>query len=384
MRFIHTADWHLGRLFHGFHLTEDQAHFLEQLVRVMRDARPDALIVAGDIYDRAVPPPEAVRLLNEFLREAALDVGVPVIMIAGNHDSADRLAFGSSLFSQRGVHLFGPPSHPCGEVILHDGFGPVHVYCLPYADPPQMRECFGETSLSTHDEAMRASVERVRSRHPSGRRSILVGHAYVAGGEGCESERPLAIGGADQVNVDAFAGIDYVALGHLHRPQGLAGGRVRYSGSPLKYSFSEVDHRKCIHLVEMDGEGNCTVEDVPVSPRHDVRRVRGTLAGLLSNPERVGTPTDYLMIELEDDGPVLDAAGRLRERFPNVMHIVPKEREQSATRAAGRIDLRRSTDAELFSRFFIDVTGVELTPPQRQRFVTIADALNVEEREVEA
>jgi DNA repair protein SbcD/Mre11 len=384
MRFIHTADWHLGRLFHGLHLTDDQAHFLDQLVSLMRDTKPDALIVAGDIYDRAVPPPEAVRVLDEFLREVALDLDVPIVMIAGNHDSADRLAFGSELLRHRGVHLFGPPSDPCGRVSFGDDHGEVDVYCLPYADPPRVRECLRDDTLLTHDDAMRASVERIRAARPEGRRSILVGHAFVGGGEGSDSERPLAIGGAELVSVDSLEGFDYVALGHLHRAQQMGGGRVRYSGSPLKYSFSEADHRKCVHVVEMDAAGRCVVEDVPLTARRDVRRVSGRFEDLLSDPARFGPREDYLMIELEDEGTVIDAVGRLREHYPHLLHIAPKDRQQAVGSAVPRGDHRRTSDDEVFSRFFLDVTGVEITAPQRQRFVDAVDRMAAEEREVNA
>jgi DNA repair protein SbcD/Mre11 len=385
MRFVHTADWHLGRLFHGQHLTDDQHHVLQQLLQVMRERRPELLIVAGDVYDRAVPPPEAVRLLSEFLREVSLDLRIPVVMVAGNHDSAERLSFGAELFRHQGVHVFGHPSDPCGSLTLSDGHGYVHVYGVPYSEPAQVRQALGDSALTTHQDAMRACVERIRATHPRGQRSVLVGHAFVVGGEGCDSERPLSVGGADQIEARLFEDFDYVALGHLHRPQKLGGGRVRYSGSLLKYSFSEADHRKCVHVVEMDGAGNCTVEDVPLTPRRDVRRVSGRFDELLARPERAGDPNDYLMIELEDEGAILDAAGRLRERFPNVLHIVPKTRQFGSAPAGGpRLDHRRTEDGALFSRFVVDVTGSEITPPQQERFVRVLKLVRDEEREVEA
>lgn len=382
VRFIHTADWHLGRLFHARHLTEDQAHVLEQLIGVIRDVRPDALIVAGDIYDRAVPPPDAVRLLGHFLREVALGLRVPVIMIAGNHDSPDRLGFGAELLRLQNVHIFGLPTDPCGRVTLDDGHGPVHVYCLPYAEPPLVRACLGEADLTSHEHAVRASVGRIRAAHHPGQRSILVGHAFVVGGEESrDSERPLSIGGADQVDAGCFEGFDYVALGHLHRPQRLADGRIRYSGSLLKYSFSEADHRKGVHLVEMNGAGRCHVEDIPLTPQRDVRRVRGRFEDLVSNPGAYGSAQDYLLVELEDEGLILDAMGRLRERFPNVMHIERLNLGTSGPTNGARPNHRGARTEDLFSRFFLDMTGVEITRPQKEAFTTVLEQMEREGRE---
>ena len=371
MRFIHTADWHLGRLFHGLHLTGDQEHVLEQLVALVRDTRPDALVVAGDVYDRAVPPPDAVNLLDHVLSEVVLGVGVPVVMIAGNHDSAERLGFASRILTDRGVHLFGTPTHPCGRVVLRDEHGPVHFYALPYADPAVMRATLGEADVSTHQDAMDACLRRVRETHPAGERAVLVGHAFVAGGEESESERTLSIGGADRVDAASLAGFDYVALGHLHRPQALAGGRVRYSGSLLKYSFSEAPHVKGVHVVEIGADGNCKVEDVPLTPRHDVRRLRGRFEDLLGPAQ--GNADDYLMVELEDEGPVLDAAPRLREVYPNLLHVDRLVLSRGAEGSHARPDHRALGDQELFARFFLDVTDVEITPPQRNAFVGVLE-----------
>lgn len=374
MRFIHTADWHLGRLLHGLHLTEDQSHVLDQLLALVRDTKPDALIVAGDIYDRAVPPPDAVGLLDHVLSEVVLGAGVPVVLIAGNHDSPERLGFASRILTDRGLHVFGAPAHPCGRVAFRDAHGPVHVYGLPYADPPAVRECLGEAGLATHQDAADALVRRVRAAHPAGERSVLVGHAFVAGGEGSESERQLSVGGADHVDAATFAGFDYVALGHLHRPQAMAGGRVRYSGSLLKYSFSEAAHTKGVHVVEMGADGVCRVEDVPLAPRRDLRRLRGCFDDLLGAPR--GNPDDYLLIELEDEGPVLDAVSRLRDVYPNLLHLDRLALTRGADAPRARPDHRTLGDQELFARFFLDVTEVEITRPQRDAFTGVLERIH--------
>ena len=271
MRFLHTADWHLGRSFHNVSLIEDQAHVLRQLVDLAKDAEVDAVIVAGDVYDRAVPPPDAVSLLSDVLGELALGLGIPVIMIAGNHDSAERLNFGAQLLARSRCHIFGRLGAQPDHVVLEDAHGPVHVLGLPYAEPSVVRERTG-ADLHTHDAAMAHLAAAAAANVPEAERSILVAHCFVAGGSESESERPLSVGGAGNVSAAAFEPFAYTALGHLHRPQA-AGPNARYSGSLLKYSFSEVDHEKSVSLVELDAAGAATVEEVSLTPRRDMRLI---------------------------------------------------------------------------------------------------------------
>src|SRR3954464_6712037 len=254
MRFLHTADWHLGRLFHGVHLTDDQRHVLNQVVEIARDSRPDVVLVAGDIYDRAVPPPEAVELLDEILSRLVIELKLPVVLIAGNHDSPGRLHFGSRLLAERRLYVTGHLPARCEALVLEDAHGPVSFYAIPYAEPSTVRQCLECPEVTDHNAAMAAILARVRENCPVSPRSVIVAHAFVAGGQECESERPLSVGGAGTVDVSCFAGFDYVALGHLHRPQKIhcPGGLVQYSGSLLKYSFDEADHSKSVTLVEMD------------------------------------------------------------------------------------------------------------------------------------
>src|SRR4051812_41040972 len=202
MRFLHTADWHLGRLFHGVHLTDDQRHVLEQVVEIARDGQPDVVLVAGDVYDRAVPPPEAVELLDEVLSRLVLDLKLPVVLIAGNHDSPGRLHFGSRLLAGRRLYVTGTMAATCEPMVLADGDGAVHVYAIPYAEPATVRQCLECHSVIDHDSAMRATLDRVRAGCPVGARGVIVAHAFVAGGRECESERPLSVGGAGTVGLD--------------------------------------------------------------------------------------------------------------------------------------------------------------------------------------
>ena len=383
MRFIHTADWHLGRLFHGLHLTDDQAFVLEQLIDLVRDSKPDAVVIAGDIYDRAVPPPEAVDLLDHVFSRLVIDLQVPVILIAGNHDSPGRLNFASRLLAGRKLYVAGNLSDPCNPLILQDSHGPVHFYSVPFAEPAMVRACLKCDEIVDQQTAMEAILNRIRAVHVTGERRILIAHAFVAGGDGCESERPLSIGGAGTIDAACFNGFDYVALGHLHRPQSLvAGGEektLHYSGSLLKYSFDECDQHKHIYIVDMDATGHCTREAVWLKPRRDVRRISGKMIDLLKGPQDGLSNTDYLEVMLTDDGPVLDAMGLLRDVYPNVLHL---RRPDNATGvAADRPNVRTTSDADLFKSFFKLVTGNELTSDQETAFVATVDAMQKAERD---
>ncbi len=383
MKILHTADWHLGRIFHNVHLTDDQAHVLDQFVALARDVRPDLVIVAGDVYDRAVPPQEAVALLDDVLSRL-VEVADAVLVIAGNHDSPQRLGFGSRLLARGGLHVRGAFAPDATPLMLEDAHGPVAVHAVPFLDPVRMRSLLPDAGISDQASAMRAACALARRASPDGTRSVLVAHATVLGGEASESERPLSIGGTEAVPPETFAGFDYVALGHLHRPQRAGGGNVRYSGSLLKYSFSEAAHAKSVTFVEMDAEGRCRIETPRLAPRHDVRTVSGRLAGLLEQARREPS-SDYLQVVLEDEGPVFDAMPRLREHWPNVLEIRrPALVAASGTDPAGpavSASARHAGRETLFAEFFERVTGEEMTPPQRAALLEVLQELRRTERE---
>ncbi len=240
MRFLHTADWHLGRLFHGASLLADQVPLLDQVVRVAREGAVDALILAGDIFDRAVPAADAVALFDDFLCRMALDLRVPVIAIAGNHDSAERLSYGARLMKSGGIHMRGRLDVGDEPVLLQDEHGAIRFHLLPYADPPVVRNVLARDDLPDHASALGARLSPLRCEKAAGVRSVVIAHAFVLGGEESESERPLSVGGSGAVPCELFQGFDYVALGHLHRPQRAGADHIRYAGSLAKYSFSEI------------------------------------------------------------------------------------------------------------------------------------------------
>ncbi len=381
MRFIHTADWHLGRIFFQVHLTEDQAYVLDQLVELTKETRCDAVVIAGDVYDRAVPPPDAIRLLDEVLCRLVLDLGVSVILIAGNHDSPERLGFGSRLMAEKGLHLFGTPAHDQPRVTLHDAAGPVHFYPLPFAEPATVGPMLELGAGRDHGSVMCALTDRIRGIHPQGERSVVVAHAFVVGGSATDSERPLSVGGSDRVDRACFGGFDYVALGHLHSPQNAGSGSIAYSGSLLKLSFSEAGQAKSVNVVDMDARGNCRVERVTLNARRDVRKVRGLLHELLESPVSAETRDDYVMVTLLDTHAILDPMGKLRPVFPNVLHVEIARLSEAGLRDRSQPDLRKLNDLDLFTSFFQEATGEPLSTEQAAAYESVVQELRRRERE---
>jgi len=390
MRFLHTADWHLGRLFHQVHLTEDQAFVLHQVIDIARDARVDAVVVAGDIYDRAVPPPEAVKLLDDTLSELLLGLKVPTILAAGNHDSPERLSFGARVLSHQGLHLFGLPSPDLAPVVLGDDHGPVAFYVAPYLEPALIRERLANTEVVYHESGMRALVASMVGAHPRHGRSVFVGHAFVSGGLGSDSERPLSVGGAGAVDASNFDGFQYVALGHLHRPQHIGGVHLRYSGALLEYSFDEVGQRRSVTIVDIDAAGVSRTEEIPLVARRELRRIEGTLEQLLrpeaheAHPLPAAAREDYIVARLLDRHPVLDPIGRLRAIYPNILCIERAPDVVSGAEGQPAGDRRQLDYGQLFANFFNEVTCDAPTPEEEAVFGSTADSVAGRDREVRA
>lgn len=381
MRILHTADWHLGRIFYGIHLTDEQAVVLAQFVQLVKDAKADVVVIAGDIYDRAVPPTEAVQLLDEVLSQILMDCRVPVIMIAGNHDSPERLAFGSRLLARQGLYVCGMPDTDLRPVILEDLAGPVYFLPLPYAEPALVRERMQDASLTDHHDAMLCMIERVRSQVPANARTVGIAHAFVAGGLGSESERPLSVGGSGQVAPGIFNAFHYTALGHLHNAQTAGHQRIHYAGSLLKYSFDEAAHKKGINIIDMDAAGGVTIERVALSPKKDVRCIQGVLADILHSGTGDQHKEDYLMVTLEDREPILDVMGKLRAVFPHVLHIERPYLSSTGELRKPDRDYRHQSEAQLFSAFFHQVTGEDMSAGQEAHFTGLLDELFRQRRE---
>jgi len=386
MKLIHTADWHLGRLFHGRSLTDDQSTFLDAFVGLVGDERPGAVLISGDIYDRAVPPKEAVELLDRVLSRIVLELEVPVVAVAGNHDSPERLGFGAGMLRERGLVIAGQLTASPQPLLLEDEHGQLAVHALPFAPPAEARYRYGDDTIHDHAAALEAGVARARAATPPGARSVLVAHAFVSGAATSESERPLSLGGAGDVPASVFSGFDYVALGHIHRPQRAGDERVRYAGSLLKYSFSEHDQRKSVTIVDVgapgpDGRATLDVRQAELAPPHDVRLIEGTLAELLERGRTDPGRDDYILARLTDRGALLDPLSRLREVYPWTMKVERPEAEREAAARVSRPDPRRTNEAELFAEFFSYVTGDEPSEAERTAFAEIVDKLRHTEPE---
>jgi exonuclease SbcD len=380
LRLLHTSDWHLGRTLHDASLLEDQAWVLQRLVAAVKDARPDVLVVAGDVYDRAVPAADAVALLDEVLTEVAA-LGVPVVAVAGNHDSPERLSFGARLLAAGGVHLRGDLA-AAGAPVAVAGKG--LVYALPFVDPDVVRGLTGDEAVRGHPAATERALAPARA-HAAGAAArglptVLVAHAFVQGAaETPDSERPLSVGTAGSVPAAALAGFDYVALGHLHAPQEVAPG-VRYSGSLLKYSFSEAGHRKAALLVEVD-RGAARVEAVPLGQRRDVVRLSGTLQQLLADPAHERHRGDLVEATLDDSGYVLDARGKLQQRFPFVLNVVRRALQPGGAGSySARVAGAGGDDRALFEAFLETVAGQKPTAAEAACFAGALDAVERKER----
>jgi exonuclease SbcD len=355
VRFLHTADWHLGRIFHQTHLTEEQGHVLNQIVEIARAEKVDAVLVAGDLYDRAVPPPEAVALLDKTWQRLVLELGVPVIAMPGNHDSATRIGYGAALLSRAGLHLVADFEAATRPIAV----GNVDVFALPFTEPNEVRAWSGNVEVRDHSSAMQACIERMRPHFRLGRPRVLVAHAFVAGErKESESERPLSVGGAGTVSADLFTDFDYVALGHLHAPQ-VVSGRCIYSGSPLKYSFSEAADVKSVVIVDISDSGTVAPRLIPLRARRDVRNLEGALTDLIAAAPKDPNREDYLRITLTDDGALLNALGRLREVYPNVLQLERRFLQGTSMTSIGEASARRreSTEADLFAGFIREVVG---------------------------
>ncbi|WEG11790.1 exonuclease SbcCD subunit D [Pullulanibacillus sp. KACC 23026] len=383
MKFFHTADWHLGKLVHGVYMTDDQRYVLDQFVEAVEAERPDAVIIAGDLYDRAVPPTDAVELLDDRLRTLVMDLKTPVIAIAGNHDSPGRLDFATQLMASNGLYLMGQLKPSLEPVILQDQYGEVHVHQIPYAEPAVIRHLLENEEIHSHQEAMSALIEQIEERLDPKARHILVGHAFVtASGESepntSDSERPLSIGGAEHVSAELFKSFHYTALGHLHQAHYVGNPTIRYSGSPLKYSISEEHHNKGYLVVELDQDGQVTVEHRSLKPKHEMRTVEGKLDDLLKGK----MSEDYVFVRLLDETPILAPMEKIRSVYPNAMHVERILSQPIATQTVDGIQGRQTlTDQELFKAFYKEVTGEAPKEEAEALFIEVLD--DVRKKEVE-
>lgn len=378
MKFIHTADWHLGKLVHGVYMTENQREALEQFVAIVAEEQPDAVVIAGDLYDRSVPPTDAVELLDEMLFRINVELKTPIVAIAGNHDSAERLSFGSSWYQHSQFYLSGK---------LDKSFRPVQIngvnfYLIPYAEPGVVRQLFDDDSIHSHQDAMKALIGKMEETLNPNEPNVLVGHAFVLGGQTSDSERILSVGGSGCVGAELFAPFSYTALGHLHSPDAINHEKVKYSGSLLKYSFSEAKQKKSISIIEMDDKGNFSHRYRSLSPTRDMRELEGHLDQLLDpafyEKERLH---DYLKITLHDEGALIDPINKLRQVYPNVLHLerkidvidMKKKHSFNATQS------EKKSEIALFEQFYSEMTTSEFTTEKKEAMADVIEKVLKEE-----
>ncbi|MBQ7058381.1 MAG: exonuclease SbcCD subunit D [Firmicutes bacterium] len=331
MKFLHVADLHLGKVVNELPMIRDQEYILEKICRIVREKRVDAVLISGDIYDRSIPPEEAVRVLDRFLSRLSAD-GVFVLMISGNHDSDERLNYGSSLFISQKVYITSVYEGELREAVLEDGFGRVHFWMLPFVKASRVGHYHPEADTSSYDSAVRAAIG-CGVIDPK-ERNVLLSHQFVTGGSkdpetaGSENTPSEAVGTIEKVDASAFDLFDYVALGHIHRPQKIGRNEVRYAGSILKYSLSEIDHEKSAVLVTMEEKGKVETELIPLLPRREMRHIKGPFSELMK-PEFA--TDDYMYVTLTDEDIIPDAIQKIRTYYPHTMKL---DYQNSHTRAA--------------------------------------------------
>jgi len=365
MRLLHTSDWHLGRSLHGTDLLAEQEAVLARLAEVVAAESVDAVLVAGDVYDRAVPSADATAVLDRGLQRLTA-AGAAVVLTPGNHDSARRLGFGSRLFAASGVHFRTDTARLDEPVLLADEHGEVAVYGLPYLEPEVARFELGLDGGRSHEAVLRAAMDRVRADlflRP-GVRSVVLAHAFVGGAVSSDSERDICVGGVDLVPAAVFDGVDYVALGHLHRPQELS-PRMRYSGSPLAYSFGEAGHDKLAWLVDLDAAGLAEVRAVPLPAPRRLSVLTGPLAELLENPAHAAVEEHFVSARLTDPVRPVDAMRQLRTRFPHCVHMEWAGATGERDGRSYRERLRGRGDLDVTAEFVTHVRGVAATEAER-------------------
>ncbi|MCB7319719.1 exonuclease SbcCD subunit D [Lacrimispora sp. 210928-DFI.3.58] len=369
MRFIHTSDLHLGKRVNEFPMLEDQIYILKEILRIVEEEKAGAVVIAGDVYDKPVPPAEAVQVFDSFLTELA-GHQIPVFVISGNHDSQERIAFGNRLMRGRQVYMAPVYDGFVEPVELKDEYGSLFVYMLPFIKPAMVRKCWPEEEIPDFDAALRCAVGHIvkgdggqAPLDPSAR-NVIVAHQFVAGASCCDSEE-LSIGGLDSVSADIFREFDYVALGHLHGPQKIGRDTMRYSGTPLKYSFSEAGHRKSVAVVDMLEKGKVQVRLRELTPLRDLREIRGTYEELTRLDSYRGTRVDdYLRITLTDEEDILDALGKLRSIYPNIMKL---DYDNRRTREGGRLEAvkeERRSPLEMLEQLYEMQNNQPMSPEQ--------------------
>ena len=364
MRFLHLSDLHLGKRVNEFSMLEDQAYILKEILNIIDEQKVEAVLIVGDIYDKVIPSAEAVRLLDDFLtRIAAREL--PVFLISGNHDSAERVAFGSRLMSSRQIYLSPVFESDVEPITISDRYGEINIYMLPFVKPSLVKRVYSEEEIITYQDAVNAAVQHMQI--DTDKRNVLLAHQFVTGAARCDSEE-LSVGGLDDVDASIFDGFDYVALGHLHGPQKIGKETVRYSGTPLKYSFSEANQKKAAVIVDVEEKGKINIQQIPLVPKHDMREIRGTYMEVTALDFYKDMKTDdYLHITLTDEEDIPDAIGKLRTIYPNIMKLsYDNLRTRAAVTVRGTAEVEEKSPMELLREFYELQNNQPMTDEQEE------------------
>ena len=380
MRFLHTADLHIGKRVSEFSMLEDQSYILRRILEIADREKVDAVLIAGDVYDKQIPPAEAVRLFDWFLTRLN-GRNLPVFVISGNHDSVERLSFGAQIMEESGVYLTQSYEGDSMPVRLEDSFCPVNIWMLPFLKPAAVRRFFPDREILTYQDALEAVIGRMELNREE--RNVLIAHQFVTGAvaAGSEDLAEVSVGGVEHVSASVFEPFDYVALGHIHRAQSAGAERIRYSGTPLKYSFAEIGHRKSVTIAELKEKGTLEVRLEPLTPLREMREIRGRYEELVLRENYQGTALeDYLHVVLTDEDDIPDVIGRLRSIYPNIMKI---DYDNARTRASQELIREETTveqsPMELLARFFFRQNQQEMSPEQTEYARTLMEKVQKEE-----
>ncbi len=359
MKLIHLSDLHIGKRFHEFSILEDQAYILNQILRIVDSEVPHAILISGDVYDKSIPSGEAVSLFDDFLCRLAKR-NIPVLIISGNHDSPERLAFGNRLLTATGIHICPVYNGQVTPITLQDTDGAVDFWMLPFVKPVHVRRFFPEETVETYTDAVDVAIRHMPL--DKSHRNVLLTHQFVTGSTTCDSEE-LSVGGSDHVDAFVFENFDYVALGHIHGQQNIGGeNKIRYCGTPLKYSFSEEHHHKSVTVVELDKNGDRKITLCPLIPLHDVRTLQGTFAELTKG----ASSEDYLRVILTDEEDVPEAMAKLRILFPNIAQLqYDNTRTRTAQSVDGAENVQEKTPLQLFEELYEKQNNQPMSQQQR-------------------
>ncbi len=374
MKFIHLSDLHLGKRWNEYSLLEDQKYILKEIINIIVEEKPNGVIIAGDVYDKSIPSAEAVELFDSFLVQL-VDLKLSIFVISGNHDSVERLSFGGRIMSASNVYISPTYTGRITPIIKNDEYGPLNIYLLPFVKPANIKKCYSDCSVDSYNEAVKLAIQDMKI--DTSQRNILVAHQFITGASRCDSET-VSVGGLDNIDVDVFDDFDYVALGHIHCEQSIGSQKVRYCGTPLKYSLSEISHKKCLTVLELKNKGDLTIKTVPLTPLHNVSEIKGTYEELVSKAFYDGKniQNDFLHITLTNEEDVNNALGKMRVIYP---YIIKFEYDNTRTRTQMHIDaaedVEQKTPLELCKEFYQLQNNMEMNKEQEKYLASLIEKI---------